>query len=596
MTKKNSPTAATLARQATIAIALVLASTFGIRGSAGTAAHRALISRDLLAHEARHSKARTRVIVHGTPTEVDALAARHHLAVTSYLGADGAVLTADSAELTELAADPTIDHLSGDLPVRPDMSISNKATAADQVRAGTPGGLLGIGAIAGVTGKGIGVAVIDSGISPHAALTNKVIANISFVTGDPTVTDPFGHGTHVAGIIAGQGGPAATVTSLYTGGIAPGAQLINVRVLGANGVGYTSDVIKGINWAVANRSKYNIRVINLSLGHPVTEPSVTDPLCEAVAQATAAGVVVVVSAGNNGQTADGRTILGGITSPGNSPFALTVGAMNTWGTVSRGDDTVATYSSRGPTAYEFAVKPDVAAPGNKIVSLQASGSYLVGTYSYLHTAGTGNNAYMQLSGTSMAAPMVSGEVALLLQGNGSMGPSQVKFVVQSGATYVPDGGLMGAGAGSANFWAARSMSANTSLLTKLLSLPGNLIGGLLSTPSGASFWDAGTLSARLYSGVGFRLLSLLNLSSLLSNPSQLHYGDLNLLGLSNPLAKVTPNRLLWGQVAGWTTDQQILWGTTIYDPQGEQILWGTDQTTEDDQILWGTAMVAPDPQ
>jgi hypothetical protein len=168
----------------------------------------------------------------------------------------------------------------------------------------------------------------------------------------------------------------------------------------------------------------------------------------------------------------------------------------------------------------------------------------------------------------------------------------VKFIVQSGATYVPDGGLMGAGAGSANFWTARSMSANTSLL----SLPTALIGGLLARPSGASFWDAGTLSARLYSGVGLRLLSLLNLSSLLSNPSQLHYGDLNLLGLLNPLASVAPNRLLWGQVAGWTTDQQIIWGTTVYDPQGEQIIWGTDQTTEDNQIIWGTTLTSPDPQ
>jgi serine protease AprX len=590
MPKKFSPISATTARQAAIALALILASTYGIRGS--NPVHRALISRDLLAHEARHSKARTRVIVHGTQAEVDAIAARHHLAVTSYLGADGAVLTADSGELTELAADPAIQHLSGDLPVRPDMSVSNKATAADQTRAGTSGGLLGLGAIAGVTGNGIGVAVIDSGITPHAALTNKVIANISFVTGDSLVTDPFGHGTHVAGIIAGQGGPAAKVTSLYTGGIAPGAQLINVRVLGADGVGYTSDVIKGIEWTIANRSKYNIRIINLSLGHPVTEPSATDPLCEAVADATAAGMVVVVSAGNNGVTADGRTILGGITSPGNSPFALTVGAMNTWGTVSRGDDTVATYSSRGPTAYDFAVKPDVAAPGNKIVSLESKNSYLVGTYSYLHVAGTGNNAYMQLSGTSMAAPMISGAAALLLQGKSSMGPGQVKFIVQSGATYVPDGGLMGAGAGSANFWTARSMSANTSLL----SLPTALIGGLLARPSGASFWDAGTLSARLYSGVGLRLLSLLNLSSLLSNPSQLHYGDLNLLGLLNPLASVAPNRLLWGQVAGWTTDQQIIWGTTVYDPQGEQIIWGTDQTTEDNQIIWGTTLTSPDPQ
>ncbi len=581
-------------RHAVVAAALILASTLGLRGSGG--GHRALISGDLLAHEARHSKGRTRVIVHGTRMEVDAIAARHHLAVTSYLGAAGAVLTADSGELTELAADPAIQHLSGDLPVRSAMSVSNKATGADLARAGAKGGLLGLGSIAGVTGKGIGVAIIDSGISPHAALANKVVANVSFVTGDPIVTDPFGHGTHVAGIIAGAAGPASSVTSLYDGGIAPGAQLINIRVLGPDGFGLTSDVVKGVEWAIANRTRYNIRVINLSLGHPVTEPAATDPLCEAVADATDAGIVVVVSAGNNGLTADGRTILGGITSPGNSPAALTVGATNTWGTAARGDDTVATYSSRGPTAYDFAVKPDVAAPGNKIVSLEANGSYLVGNYSYLHRAGSGNNAYMQLSGTSMAAPMVSGEVALLLQGNTGMSPSQVKFVVQTGATYVTGGGLMGAGAGSVNIWSARSLSAHTSLLSSLVSLPTALIGGLLSSPSGVSFWDAGTLSGRLYAGHGLRLLSLLDVVGALLNPSRLNVGDLNLVGLQNPLARLTTNRLLWGAVAGWTTDQQIMWGTTIYDPQGQQIMWGTDQTTEDTQIMWGTSMIAPDPQ
>ena len=196
----------------------------------------------------------------------------------------------------------------------------------------------------------------------------------------------------------------------------------------------------------------------------------------------------------------------------------------------------------------------------------------------------------------MAAPMVSGEVALLLQGNTGLSPAQVKFVVQSGATYVTGGGLMGAGAGSVNIWTARSLSTHTSLLSSLVSLPTALIGGLLSSPSGASFWDAGTLSGRLYAGHGLRLLSLLDFVGALLNPSHLNVGDLNLVGLQNPLARLTPNRLLWGAVAGWTTDQQIMWGTTIYDPQGQQILWGTDQTTEDTQIMWGTSMIAADPQ
>ena len=118
-------------------------------------------------------------------------------------------------------------------------------------------------------------------------------------------------------------------------------------MLGPDGTGSTSDVIAGMEWAIANRARYNVRVINLSLGHPVTEPSVTDPLCEEVEKATALGIVVVAAAGNSGKTATGQTVLGSIASPGNSPFALTVGALNTWQTPGRSDDSVTTYSSRG---------------------------------------------------------------------------------------------------------------------------------------------------------------------------------------------------------------------------------------------------------
>src|SRR5262249_39356338 len=204
------------------------------------------------------------------------------------------------------------------------------------------------------------------------------------------------------------------------------------------------------------------------------------------------------------KSADGRhEVLGGIASPGNSPFAITVGALNTWQTTARSDDAVTTYSSRGPTKYDLAVKPDVVAPGNKIVSLEANGSYLSINYSALHVAGGGRNGYMRMSGTSMAAPMVSGAIALMLQGNSSLTGSQLKLALQSGASYLPDDGLMAGGAGSVDFWVTRQTLVNGSSLL-------GLVTGLLGAPSGASFWDAGTMTQRIYDGTGIRLLSLVD--------------------------------------------------------------------------------------
>jgi serine protease AprX len=573
-------------RRSAVLLVLVVVPAFSVRGAHG--AHRAHLSADLLVHEGRQTTVRRPVIVHGTPDEIQAMAARHHLAVVRLLDGGSGVLAVNSAELTDLASDALVDHVSPDARVRLAMTVSNVSTGATQVRAGTKGFLGLVGAYPAVTGQGIGVAVLDSGISPHTALKH-VVASVNFVTGETSAVDEFGHGTHVAGII---GGAATNVTNLYTGGIAPDANIINVRVLGADGTGSTSDVIAGMEWAIANRVLYNIRVVNLSLGHPVTEPSATDPLCEEVVKATSLGMVVVAAAGNAGKTADGQIVLGGIASPGNSPFAITVGALNTWQTTNRSDDSVTTYSSRGPTRYDLAVKPDLVAPGNKIVSLEAAGSYLSANYSWMHVAGSGTNAYARMSGTSMATPMVSGAVALLLQGNPTLGPAQVKLALQGGATYLPNDGLMAGGAGSANFWVSRQISGAGGL-TALTQALLQTLGG----PSGASFWDAGTLTTRLYNGAGVRLLSLADTLAALLNPSLLHWGDLNLVGLTNPLSTVPANPLLWGQVASWTSDNVILWGDTVYAPDGQVILWGDSDTSDDYVILWGDSVVTdPDPR
>ncbi len=561
-----------------LAVSALVAVT-GVSLPGATDDRRPGLSSDLQQIIGRLSDRRERVILRGTRQEIDAVLAKHGVSLVKRL-ADGAVLSADSRQLAALAADQAVGHLSGDALVVPSMAVSNRAVGADQTWGGSPGVVLGLGAIPGVNGAGVGVAVVDSGISPHTALAGRVVANVSFVSGDPQVADAYGHGTHVAGIIAGAAGPAAAVTSGYAGGIAPGVHLVNVRVIGAAGVGYTSDVIAGIDWVIANRARYNIRVINLSLGHPVMEPAATDPLCQAVARAAEAGIVVVASAGNDGRSPDNRTVLGGISSPGNSPYAITVGALNTWATVGRSDDTVAEYSSRGPARFDMTVKPDIAAPGTRIVSLEASGSYLPSAHPSVHSAGFGTNAYMRLTGTSMSAPIVTGAAALLLHGTPGLSGAQVKLALQSGATYVRDGGLMGAGAGSLNIWASRRIAANG-----LSALTSTLLGGLLTTPSGASFWDSGTLSGRLYAGRGIRLLSGLDLSSIWRNPGLLRVGDLNLVGLANPLRLIEPKQLMWGQVAAWSADDQIIWGTAMEDNNGDQIIWGT---SGDDQIIWGT--------
>ena len=196
--------------------ALILTALSGARTPA---AHRADLSGDLQRFLDRSGTAATRVIVPGTRAEIVTLAARHHLTVMRWLG-DGAVVAASREEIEDLAADSAVGHLSGDPLVAAATEVETQSTGADQTWAGTRGGL-GLGSVPGVTGVGVGVAVVDSGISPHRALLNKVVANVSFVTGDPSVSDAFGHGTHVAGIIAGTESAAAGVTSAYGGGLRP---------------------------------------------------------------------------------------------------------------------------------------------------------------------------------------------------------------------------------------------------------------------------------------------------------------------------------------------------------------------------------------
>lgn len=490
----------------------------------------------------------------------------------------------DDAQLSALQKNPNYAHLSGDLPVAADMAITNKVTAATSVWQGTSG-LLGLFSTPGYTGAGVGVAVVDSGIATHTALDTRVVARVNFVADEPGVVgDPFGHGTHIAGTIAGNRSAAKYVTAAFAGGSAPSVKLIDVRVLGSRGSGRTSDVIAGIDWVIENRIRYNIRVINLSLGHPVTEPSATDPLCRAVARAVAEGITVVASAGNYGLTSTGAPVLGGITSPGNSPLALTVGALDTKGTLDPADDEVAPFSSRGPARYETVVKPDVVAPGTRTVSLEAQNSFLSANYRQWHIAGSGKNAYMRLSGSSMSTAVVSGGVALLLSAEPSLTPAQLKMAIQMGARFMPEAGLIAGGAGSVNFYQSLRVT-NAGLLDTLTTT----LTSLLGASSGAYFRDNGTLIDRIYDRTGINLLRILDLGALFRGADQAEYGVLNLLGSSNPIGSAGANYVVWGNVADWSNSYYVVWGNTIQSPNGQYVVWGNNEFSDSNYVVWGNS-------
>jgi serine protease AprX len=286
----------------------------------------------------------------------------------------------------------------------------------------------------GVDGSGVGVAIIDSGVArTHDDLNgNRVVQFVDFVDYQAQPHDGYGHGTHVAGIIAGSGFDSDGARR----GIAPGAHLIVLKALDERGEGFISGAIAALDYAIEQRAAYNIRVINLSVAAGVYESYKTDPLTLATRRAVDAGIVVVTAAGNLGRNAKGQQQFGGITSPGNAPWVLTVGAASHNGTIDRRDDTVAPFSSVGPSAIDQVQKPDLVAPGVGIESLADAGSTLFATRPEARlwgTVPTSTQPYLSLSGTSMAAPVVAATAALMLQSNPALTPAQVKSILRASA-------------------------------------------------------------------------------------------------------------------------------------------------------------------
>ena len=285
--------------------------------------------------------------------------------------ASAAIALAQNPAVAHVSVDNTLQSLGTALPVydyMPQTLQPLSATAAPPTR---------------TSGAGIGVAVIDSGIHVNQDLTGTGTGLLGLLNSFPNVVfaesfvstegvdDYYGHGTHIAGMIAGNGsnsyGPGF-LEDIH--GVAPGAHLINLKVLNKNGEADDAAVILGIDRAIQLKNIYNIKVINLSLGRPIYESYKTDPLCQEVEKAWRAGITVVVAAGNGGRdNSVNENGYGTIAAPGNDPLVITVGAMNTESTPQRSDDLMTTYSSKGPTLLDHVAKPDLVAPGNKIFSI-----------------------------------------------------------------------------------------------------------------------------------------------------------------------------------------------------------------------------------
>jgi serine protease AprX len=543
---------------------LSLAAVLLFAVTAGAQTPQRLISKldaPLSASVRAHQSDTRRVIIRTTPDGMTRL--------TSALKASGYQVRGIHAAIRALSTDlpvTAVESLS-QLPFVESISTDAVVTAEQTpAEPSTLRGTLGL-TPASLGGIGVGVAVIDSGLEASPEFGDRIDGFYDFTHNggkSTTPSDGYGHGTHVAGLIAGDG-------SLSGGryrGVAPKARIIGLKVLDENGAGYTSDVIAAIEFVTKFKSRLGVDVINLSLGHPILEPAATDPLVQAVEAAVRAGIVVVAAAGNVGvSAATGQPGYAGVLSPGNAPSAITVGSAQTFDTNGRGDDRVANYSSRGPTWYDARPKPDVVAPGHGLVATAAKSSSL-----YLNNPSLRvENAYLRLNGTSMATAVVTGTVALVLRSNRvafpsgpSLTPNAVKAILQFTALPVRnDQGVpydvLTQGTGSVNAAGAMDLAAhiNTAMpvssawLTPTVN-PWTVIDGQTLSWSESIVWN---------DAVGFGPVLSVNQPAWSTN-----------------IVWGTDDNIVWG------SDDNIVWGSNIV--WDDNIVWGSD-----DNIVWGSNIV-----
>ena len=596
--------------------------------------------------------------------------------------------------LARLAALPFAAHLSLDGVVK---KTDEFTVGSSEAALAT--GTFGVGPRAQtyqLNGAGVTVAVLDSGIAPVADLSSqsgdiydkapsRLLASVNFSTALTSIVtassngsgnngpggnghgggngpdddsfdsvlaggsasnayDPCGHGTHVAGIIAGNANRSpATYNAPGIGlvsaphtfqGIAPQASLVSVRVLDQNGCSDVSTVLAGLQYVLnyntailnssgpgKNKNKNNannpalIRVVNMSLGHPVGESYTTDPICQAVEALYKSGVVVVCAAGNEGRVNGSvntagldnegwGTAYGSIQSPGNDPYVITVGATKSMDG-NRANDKIATYSSRGPSRLDLVMKPDIIAAGNKVISLDAGSSalnnYAGGSndipqslYQYVDKTTAVSKDYFQLSGTSMASPVVAGAAALLLQANPNLSPDTIKarLMLSADKWFAPDGTAdpLTYGAGYLNIPAALASTVVAQGPAASPALIANSDGSVSVDLSRAQWSTAGIDPSRAQWSTSLWGTGVVDLRALWGSRAQWSTTSID-LSRAQWSTNVTfiASRAQWSTTAGlaasraqWSTStigaSQALWGSSVW---GDRAQWSTSTTAVD---------------
>jgi serine protease AprX len=554
--------------------------------------------------------------------------ANHGIAVKKDHGIVNAMtVSVTAAGLAALAADPDVEHISADADVDASESPNKSSSTTDTVS--NLQKMLAIGNW--FTGGTMTVAVIDSGIADTADFSGRILGTYDFTTAGVSTSPAaeYGHGTHVAGLIGSSGVSSGGVY----GGVAPGVKFLSLRVLDKKGSGKTSGVIAALEFAVANRSRFNIKVINLSLGHPIYESATTDPLVQAVEAAVRSGIVVVTAAGNFGTNpVTGKVGYAGLTSPGNAPSAITVGAATNNGTIERADDRVAPFSSRGPSWFDGYGKPDIVAPGTGLVSDVNSGSTLALTYPSLVYSTSSGGKLMKLSGSSMATGVVTGLITAMIEAHDyaaqqrytssgklkklapyvpppALTPNAIKAMLQYSATPLRDENgvkydVLTQGAGEVDGLAAITLAylADTAQPTGLAWMtavtPATQFGTELATWSQSVVWGT-----RVVTGAGLMEVNQSAWgSAMMWGSGELDNivwgtfaaeGDNIVWGTSLALTDVVwtgnvleQDNIVWGtSLATWGPN--IVWGTSIGVFEGDNIVWGT-MSAECDNIVWGT--------